>query len=242
MRSHSIKIMSAVMYILSFCSFFSLIGADVLSTHSLPYMHFIKIITAFLVFVFGYFGAFFYCRGFSKERPCQRLFRNTFILLFLVYCFIVIDFTLVDDTFGRSVSSIFSLERQEIISYLKENTNIIPFATVKLFWKGYQNGLLSIEATLENILGNFLVFMPFALFLPIVSERFHKAKYLIPTVVGTVLTIEILQLIMLTGSADIDDLILNVLGAVVAHIMFKTNRLNSMLKEASFGVWSGQNQ
>lgn len=237
MRLHSMKLLSAVMYILSFLAFFCLVGTDVISIKSVPYVHSVKFMTALLVFIFGYFGAVFRCRIFSDEKASKRVFRHTFFMLFLAYCFIVIDFTLIDDTFGRNVSSIFSLERDEIGRYIKENTNMIPFATIRLFIHGYKSGALSFAVMVENILGNLMVFMPFSLFLPVISDRFYSRRSLIPTIICIVVFIELLQLVMLTGSADIDDFILNVAGAALANVISKTNACGRLLVCFSSGVW-----
>ena len=45
-----------------------------------------------------------------------------------------------------------------------------------------------------------------------------------------VLTAEISQMILLTGAADIDDLILNVLGAMVAFGLLKTKYVDKIIK------------
>lgn len=240
MLSHSMRLLSAVMYILSFLAFFCLVGTDVISNGAVSFMHSVKFITALLVFVFGYLGALLKCKTFSDSRAIIKIFRNTFIMLFLAYCFIVIDFTLIDNTFGRNVSSIFSLDRGEVLQYLKENTNLIPFATIRLFWSGYKSGALSFGAMVENILGNFLVLAPFALFLPVVSNKFRKAKFFIPVIAATVIIIELLQLVMLTGSADIDDFILNAAGAILTLLVFKCDGVSRLLSRFSFGVWMNE--
>lgn len=234
------KFLSAVMYILSFISFFSLVGIDFLNYVSLEHIHLIKFVTAFFVFVFGYLGAFLLCSTNYDTLKNKKVFRYTMQMLFLAYCFIVIDFTLIDNSFGRNVSSIFSLKQSEIIPFLKNNINLIPFATVKLFIKGYQSGVLYLGAVLENLLGNFMVFMPFAVFLPMLSDSFFNIKKYIILIISVVCIIELLQIIMLTGSLDIDDLILNLSGSVLAFVALKSKKISVYLSRFSFGVWQNE--
>lgn len=240
MRKHTMNLLSAVMYILSFFSFVSLVGSDFLYFSPFKFIHLIKFITAFLVFFFGYLGAFFKCTTVSDSSKNKKIYSCTMQLLFLAYCFIVIDFTLIDNSFGRNVSSIFSLERNEIIPFLKNNINIIPLATIKLFIKGYQSGVLSLGAVIENILGNFLVFMPFAVFLPIISRSFLSIKKYVVLMISVVFVIEFLQIIMLTGSLDIDDFILNLAGALAAFAVLTQKNISAFLSRFFFGVWQNE--
>ena len=48
-----------------------------------------------------------------------------FTFFFFLYIVIFIDFTLIDGTFGRNISNVFSLNSAEIKEYIKENTNYL---------------------------------------------------------------------------------------------------------------------
>ena len=100
--------------------------------------------------------------------------RIILILLFVIYTLTVIDFTLINDNFGRNISSnIFLAEKQQVAEYIAQKVNIIPFATVKLFINAYKQGSLDSHVVFENIIGNFFVFMPLALFIPKIFKKIN---------------------------------------------------------------------
>ncbi len=143
--------------------------------------------------------------------------KGVVVCLFLIYTLMVIDFTLINDSFGRNISNIFITDRAQVSEYFSKRINLVPFATIKLFIDAYKDSTLDIYSVLENILGNLFVFMPFAFFIPVLFKKINSALKFFGIISAFVLLIEILQLVFLTGSADIDDFILNVSGAMTAY-------------------------
>lgn len=174
----------------------------------------------------------------SKTITVNRSFvsRIILILLFVIYTLTVIDFTLINDNFGRNISSnIFLAEKQQVAEYIAQKVNIIPFATVKLFINAYKQGSLDTHVVFENIIGNFFVFMPFALFIPIIFKKINSAFKFFVVIAVFVATVEILQLVFITGSADVDDFILNVGGAMAAYGILSIRKIRSFLNKFIFG-------
>ena len=92
--------------------------------------------------------------------------------------------------------------------------NLRPFETIRLFW-----GLLSHPGfwkdAVVNLLGNVVMFIPLGFLLPrafSVLDSFWKTILLTAAIITL---IELLQLFTLLGSCDLDDLILNILGAAM---------------------------
>lgn len=158
-----------------------------------------------------------------------------FICLFALYMLLIVDFTLINDNFGRNISNIFLADGEQISEYFANKTNIIPFATVKLFINAFETGSLEPYVVLENILGNFFVFMPFACLVPNVFSRINSAAKFLLFISLLVITIEVLQLVFLTGSADIDDFILNVSGAMAAYGIFNISEIKYGINKFLFG-------
>ncbi len=110
---------------------------------------------------------------------------------------------------------------EEGLSYWEQvqgNLNLIPFRTLKLFTE-----LLTdhrpylVRIALINLLGNVIMFIPLGFLLPWV---FRKLQGLLRVLLATALIItavELIQLFTLVGSCDIDDLILNLLGAALGY-------------------------
>lgn len=139
------------------------------------------------------------------------------IFIFVLYILNLIFILFFDHDFGRySLSDIFSLK-----DYWNMNVNLKPFHTVQLFVRGYQNGIVSLETLLRNLLGNFVVFMPMAYFLPFFFKSLKKWTFFCLVIVLIVLLVECLQVVLRLGSGDIDDLLLNVVGALLIYGFIK---------------------
>jgi glycopeptide antibiotics resistance protein len=80
-----------------------------------------------------------------------------------------------------------------------------------------------------NLVGNIVSFMPFAYFLPLLFKKQRHIIIFIITMVCIIVGVEIMQVVMQSGSGDIDDLILNMLGVLVVYIVFKLPFLHRWL-------------
>lgn len=90
------------------------------------------------------------------------------------------------------------------------SANFIPFRTIKMYID-YAYKLNS----LENLAGNVLVFVPLGFFLPLMSEELQQFSEMFLNVFTFVLGIEVFQLFSAFGAFDVDDILLNCLGAVI---------------------------
>jgi len=220
------------MYFVSFVAFFSLVSIDVIQG---DFSHLVKFITAFLTFACGYGATFLYCS--FKKNAHKTLVRRTMVFLFAAYLIIVIDFMLIDTAFGRNISNIFASSQERVSDYMANKINLIPFATIKLFCVGYHNNWVSLSAFVENIIGNIAVFMPFVLFLPVIFHRINNAFKFFIVISVVIICMEFLQILFLTGSADIDDYILNISGAMAAYGFSRIKVVGRFLNRLTFGVW-----
>lgn len=90
------------------------------------------------------------------------------------------------------------------------SVNMVPF-----------DQILNIGAARDlNIYGNILLFVPFGVYLQIffVKQKIWKG---ILTGAGVSVALEIIQLIFGLGATDIDDVILNTVGAIVGILAYK---------------------
>lgn len=97
--------------------------------------------------------------------------------------------------------------------------NVIPFQSIweftKLMFSGY------FLRGFNNIIGNIFVFAPFGYFVPLLYKKCQKAKIVILAGFCVSLVLEICQYVLYLGSADIDDIILNLLGVILGFLFFK---------------------
>jgi glycopeptide antibiotics resistance protein len=119
--------------------------------------------------------------------------------------------------------------RELLSTYTKNSFNIIPFDTIKLFINGYINGVVTFKDFGVNIFGNLFALMPYGMFIPLIFKKINKYYKFLILMIILVVTIELLQFISLSGSCDIDDLILNVLGASIVYFICRIKFVNKVI-------------
>ena len=172
----------------------------------------------------------------KKEKDIKQKEKNRkkgLILILVVYSLLILSLLLFDGsyrrTFGGEEIKLFSKEHFEIYS------NLVPFKTIFGYFKRIAEGSINNSIVFTNIFGNLIAFAPFGILLPLISkEKFSKIWKFTLTMVIIVLIIEIIQFLSLKGSLDIDDLILNVLGAVaffgICKIPFVENLITKIIE------------
>ena len=140
---------------------------------------------------------------------------------FVFYSVLLCYFLFFADYYGRSFNLFHAGYFEILREYISQNINIIPFATVTLYIRGYLSGAVTIYPLAVNLIGNFAAFMPLGFFAPYFFVKLRKPLLFIIFIIFLIVTVEILQLIMRTGVCDIDDIILNVAGAVSIFLITK---------------------
>lgn len=173
---------------------------------------FLLLIVCILIYISGYILI-------KKLNFNKKILKLNLVIYFLIYTVTIFVLTLFDEIFGRQGLVLIEWNKNLVSLYIKNSFNIIPFKTIKLFTLGYMNGIVSFKAFAVNIFGNLGAFMPYAIFLPLMFKRMNKFIHFLITMIIIVIVIELLQFITMSGSCDIDDLILNVTGAVIAYLI-----------------------
>ncbi|WP_445683014.1 VanZ family protein [Solibacillus sp. FSL K6-4121] len=94
--------------------------------------------------------------------------------------------------------------------------NLVPFRTIETYISD-----LSFSVAFMNIFGNIIPFIPLGFLIPM---AFPSRRNLIKTMISCfliIISVETLQLILLLGIFDIDDIILNLLSCFIGFILFK---------------------
>ncbi len=97
--------------------------------------------------------------------------------------------------------------------------NLAPFKEIMRFITYYET--LGMKAVVVNLAGNVIAFMPFGFFMPVVSRRSRGPVRIIFLGFGFSLMLETIQLGFKVGSFDVDDLILNTLGAAIGFFCYR---------------------
>ena len=124
--------------------------------------------------------------------------------MFILYICFLLYFLIFSDWYGRSGV------------YDEFHYNLVPFQEILRYWNYRdQLGMLSFA----NLVGNVAVFVPFGFLAAMAAERRHFLQTFLDGFLLS-LVVEVLQLIVMIGSFDVDDLILNTAGAGLGYIFF----------------------
>ena len=100
---------------------------------------------------------------------------------------------------------------------LQYSLNLVPGETINDYIDmatGAANPYL-VRHALINLAGNIVMFIPLGFLFPCLWPRLRSFGRFLPEIVAIIVVIELTQLFTLLGSCDIDDLLLNTIGAVI---------------------------
>jgi glycopeptide antibiotics resistance protein len=115
--------------------------------------------------------------------------------------------------------------------YFKTNTNFIPFKEIISVYRDFARGNFGHVGMM--ITGNFIAFMPMAFFIPILFRNIVNIRRFAFLIISMLLFVEMLQFITRRGSFDIDDIILNFFGAVIAYMIIQTKLIKNICSRHS---------
>ena len=182
---------------------------------------FFRVVIMIFACVALYLAARFAGREFFPERRKQFI-HGALSFAFISYSVLLVNFLFFETSFDRHHSLIFLQDKETVSAYLNDFLNLKPFSMIRRYTKGYFKGIVSFERFWMNIIGNFILFMPFAFFLPILFEKQKNFFVFFFTVAFMSSVAEVLQVVFMTGTGDIDDLMLNTVGACLLFGFLKT--------------------
>ena len=139
----------------------------------------------------------------KKARQLNQVF-------FLLYCLCLLWLL-----FNRE----YNLEGVPYWQQVADSINLKPFHTIRLYTRLLTDPVRPYLTKLAviNLAGNVLMFIPFGYFLPAIWPKLRGFLKTVLVSALTVVTVEISQVLLLVGSCDIDDLILNLLGVAAGY-------------------------
>ena len=93
--------------------------------------------------------------------------------------------------------------------------NLVPLKTIIGYVTALVDGSMNRYIPIQNIVGNLLAFMPLGFYFPFFIKKMAELKKFAITVSGLIIAVELMQFILRVGSLDIDDFILNLVGALI---------------------------
>lgn len=110
-------------------------------------------------------------------------------------------------------------QRQPTYNYM---INLIPFDTINMMIDYLSSPYrFNVIYALENLFGNIVLFAPIGVFLPAIWKKQRTFRVFFVTSALSIITAEAIQYFTCLGMADIDDLLLNMIGAVAGFYFFR---------------------
>ena len=105
---------------------------------------------------------------------------------------------------------------------IRMSLNLIPLHTIRKYLHLLDSSRpYLVRLAVVNLVGNVIMFIPLGFFLPAVFQKLYRLWKTLLTTALAITLIELAQLFTLLGSCDVDDLILNLLGAAIGYGIFK---------------------
>ena len=117
-----------------------------------------------------------------------------------------------------------------LIEYIKSSSNFVPFKTISTYVQAIFDGSMNISIPIKNVVGNLFMFLPMGIFLPFFIVKINKVSIFTISMIILLFFIEAIQLVTRRGSFDIDDFILNTLGALIGFGIWKSKLVQRLLK------------
>ena len=107
------------------------------------------------------------------------------------------------------------------IEYALKNIKLIPFETIRAYIRAIKYGYMNSSIPVTNLLGNFVLLLPLGFYLPLFFKSLKRFLPYIFVIVLIIFGIETTQFLFMRGIFDIDDFMLNMLGAMAGFFVWK---------------------
>lgn len=162
-----------------------------------------------------------------QKRMPWKVWMKIFFAVYIIFVIKVIIFKYPIDR----LQAIAATWQKDVILEGLGTANFKPFKTIKMYID-YAYKLNSVE----NLAGNVLVFVPFGFLLPLASDERRRFADVFINAFVFVLGIETFQLFSAFGAFDVDDILLNCLGAVVGYGCYKVMCTRWIRKHGSVDI------
>lgn len=102
---------------------------------------------------------------------------------------------------------------------VRRSVNLVPLRTIRSYLHHMDSYSMG-DIAFRNVAGNVLLFIPFGSFMPHFFRSQRRFGRFFLTALILLVCVECAQVLMLLGSCDIDDVLLNLLGNVTGFLLW----------------------
>lgn len=103
--------------------------------------------------------------------------------------------------------------------------NLTLFSEIRRFWVARES--IGWQTMAVNIFGNIAIFIPFGFLIPSISRHKTYTNFFAVTAMALMFSglIEVIQVLTKVGRFDVDDILLNTIGAMCGYVIYAIVRL-----------------
>lgn len=162
------------------------------------------------------------------KKVLKTIFDRSFIfylLIFILLFYLGVSFLGMGNHIWTDIS---------LIKNIKRNSNFVPFKTIGTYTNALFEGSQNISVLIKSLSGKFFIFAQAGFLLPFFSKKLKKARRFMFSMSALLLIIEAIQLITRRGNFNIDDFILNMAAALIGYSIWKTKRVQRLIRKWSY--------
>ena len=198
----------------------------------------LRVVLFLLISLILYMGALLR----AQRTGSQKALSVVIWLCFCLYLYLLLSLTLFDPSLRLTQDRFSESDLNKRAYYLQYFVNLRPFESIyTVYIRGLIKGYVSLRYTVLNLLGNLCAFMPLALFLPWVFPKTKRWYWFVPVIILSVAAVEGLQYLLMVGSCDVDDLLLNAGGAIALFFLLRIPPLSRLCEQIPKGFFKNKN-
>ena len=151
----------------------------------------------------------------------KKVIKVIFAISFVFYLFVLLSILYLRPNFQLHCS---------YLEYIKYSINIIPFKNISRYIIALFTGSMNISAPITNLGGNLILLFPMGFYLPFFVKKIKKVSAFSIWMIIIIFLLEVIQLCTRRGAFDINDIILNTLGAIFGFLIWKTKPIQKLLR------------
>lgn len=215
----NIVIISITILLIGFVEIFSILPNIILNTSVTLGAFIIPIFIIFITMIIQIKNT----KDLKEKENIRKFWLKKLFLIYLLLLFTVLFLNSEYRMNGIKNVGIFSKQHFETI-------NMVPFSTIISYIDRLVTHKINTSIVILNIFVNLILFAPMGVFIPLLfNKKINNIKKFVLFIMITSLTVELLQFLTYRGATDIDDVILNTIGATFVYAIMQTKLVKKML-------------